>query len=151
MPTVTVGDLLDRGREFEARLEAYYAKIRDRSQDNEVRLLTYYLARHCRHQDQVMATYDKTQVANLRKAEVTHDVVFESEKHFPLLGRRPEGVTGEELLQAALKYDQTLIVLYRSILEQPIDDELRVMVESLIRVEERDIVMMKKMIAMHYF
>ena len=60
-------------------------------------------------------------------------------------------VTGEDLLQSAISHDAELITLYRSILEQPLGEEVTIFLESLVRVEERDIVMLKKTLAMNYF
>ncbi|MCK5094825.1 MAG: hypothetical protein KAR18_08875, partial [Spirochaetes bacterium] len=60
-------------------------------------------------------------------------------------------VRGRELLEAAAGYDAELVNLYKQILQQPLGPEAQVLIESLIRVEERDIVMIKKMIAMNYF
>jgi hypothetical protein len=148
---LTFGYLLDRGREGEALLEQCYGDIRDRSQNNGVRLLTYYLARHRRHQDQALAGCDKNEVKRLRRVKIGAEVVFDPKKHLQVLATRPENVTGAELLRAAVGYDQALLCLYRSVLAQPVSDGVSAVLQSLIRIEERDVAMMKKMIAMHYF
>ena len=54
-------------------------------------------------------------------------------------------------LEAAVGYDAELVDLYKKILQQPLSTEAAVLIESLIRLEERDIIMLKKMIAMNYF
>jgi hypothetical protein len=151
MAIVTLGDLLDRAAEFERRVENYYAAIRDTSKDNGVRLLTYYLARHRRHQEEGFEGLDDSQKARIRAIDLKYDVSFDPERTFHLLNCPPEQITGEELLDAAAGYDAQLIELYKSILQQPLIDEARSVMEALIRVEERDIVMLKKMSAMHYF
>jgi hypothetical protein len=63
----------------------------------------------------------------------------------------PSAVKGKDILEAAVKYDTILVELYRQILRQPLLPAASEMLEGLIRVEERDIVMLKKMIAMDYF
>jgi len=63
----------------------------------------------------------------------------------------PREVKGQALLEAAVGYDTELVSLYKQILRQPLSTEATALVESLIRLEERDIVMLKKMIATHYF
>ena len=79
------------------------------------------------------------------------DISFDPEKNFHLLKAPPKTVAGDQLLQAAIGYNGELTALYRAILEQPVDDNARPVLEALLRVEERDIVMLKKMLAMHYF
>lgn len=147
----TLGNLLDRGRSFELRLEQYYSDIRDGSRDPGVRLLTFYLARHRRHHELATDKLDKKSLESLRRVELRSDIDFVHEKHFHTLSKPPAAVTGDELLRAAVNYDSALVSLYRSILEKPLPDDGRAVLESLICIEERDIVMLKKMLAMHYF
>ena len=151
MAIVTVGELLDRARTFEDRLATRYAEIRDQTEDPGVRLLTYYLARHRRHQELALAEYDRTQTNHIRDVKMKYDIPFDPQILFCRLDAPVATLSGDRLLQAAIAYDQALIDLYRAMLEQPLNDEVRAFFESLIRIEERDIVMMKKMIAMHYF
>lgn len=151
MAIVNIGDLLDRAADFERRLEQYYAEIRDRSKDNGVRLLTYYLSRHRRHLPEVLKEYSPQVIEQVRKIELKQDIPFVPEKEFQAMGTAPDAVRGQELLAAAVKYDTALATLYREILEQPLIGQAQELFDSLIHVEERDIVMLKKMAAMNYF
>jgi hypothetical protein len=151
MATVTLGNLLDQGRAFELRVEKYYADLRDRVRDNDVRLLTYYLSRRRRHQDEAFAGYSKAEVTALRKLRVVCGEESKPALHFQFSTARQDKVRGEDLLRNAQRYDAALIKLYKSILKQPAGASGRGLLEALIRVEERDIVMIKKMLAMKYF
>lgn len=148
---VDIADLLKRAGEFEERLGNYYAAIRDGSQDNGVRLLTYYLSRHRRHLQEAVKGFSAASLEQIGKIKLKHDVEFQPGKDFSLMKTLPAQVKGRDILEAAVEYDATLIDLYKRILIQPLHQEARVLLESLIRVEERDIVMLKKMIAMDYF
>jgi hypothetical protein len=147
----SIGDLLDKASEFESRLEKYYAAIRDESQDNGVRLLTYYFSRHRNHLNKALEGFDADKIGRIRKIKLKYNVEFDPEKAFHLLKTPPKDVKGQELLETSVEYDAELVSLYKKILKQPIGPEATVMVENLIRVEEKDIVMIKKMIAMNYF
>lgn len=151
MAIVTIGEILDRGRDFETRLEAYYAELRDGSTDNGVRLLTYYLARHRRHQDQALAGLDADTLRHVRAVELKFGPPSDASANLRLPALDLAKGTGEGLIEAAIRYDGELVALYRTILGQALGDEARAVLEALIRVEERDIVMLKKMLAMHYF
>jgi hypothetical protein len=151
MAITSIEELLDRARQFEERLEKYYAAIRDGSRDNGVRLLTYYLSRHRRHLQQALESFTPEQLARVGKIKLKYDIVFYPEKEFTLIKTAPEEVRGQELLEAAVNYDLELVNLYKSILRQPIGPEGTQAVECLIRVVERDIVMLKKILATHYF
>jgi rubrerythrin len=151
MANVTIGHLLDHAREFERKLEAYYASIRDQSKDDGVRLLTYYLGRHRRHLDEALAGYPRADLDRLAAVRLKHDVDFDPEKGFTLMATPPTEVRGKELLEAAVGYDLQLVELYKRMLLQPLGEEAAAMVRGLIRVEEKDVVMLKKMIATNYF
>jgi hypothetical protein len=62
-----------------------------------------------------------------------------------------EEVNGDELLDAAVGYDQKLIHLYEKIQEQPLPEEAKNIIGSLISIEHKDILMLKKTIATNYY
>jgi len=151
MAIVTMKDLLDRAAEFEQRLERCYADIRDNTEDAGVRLLTYYLARHRRHLDQALSEFDKAAVDRLKRVQVKYDVGMRPEQDFRTIDVPVAEIHAQTLLNHAIQYDEQLIGLYRSMLSQPIGEEATQLVEALIRLEEKDTVMLKKMLAMNYF
>ena len=151
MANVTIRHLLDHARGYERKLEAHYAAIRDRSKNDGVRLLTYYLSRHRRHLDEAMEGYGAADLERILDIRLKHDVVFDPDAVRELVSSLPTALDGQQLLEAAVAYDLELVGLYRRMLEQPLGEEATALLRSLVRLEEKDIVMLKKMIAMHYF
>ncbi len=148
MAIVSIADLLERASQFEERLERYYAAIRDESEDNGVRLLTYYLARHRRHLQEAMQSFKAATISRIKKIRLKYDIPA---REFRLMETSPKEVKGPELLEAAVRYDLELVDLYKGILKQALTKEATELIESLIRLEEKDIVMLKKIMATHYF
>ena len=142
---------MNRAEDFEIKIEQYYARIRDETDNNGVKLLTYYLARHRRHAERVLADFDEKLINHAKKVQLKYDVTFSPEEEFGLFDADPASIGSEQLLDTAVAYDAALISLYKSVLNQPIGVESVSVFESLIRVEERDLVMIKKMIATNYF
>jgi hypothetical protein len=151
MAIVSIGELFDRAEAFEHRIERYYARIRDETESDGVRLLTYYLARHRRHLEQALKDTDSDVVAKVRNVQLKYDIDFSPEQEFKLFEVEPQSINSNELLDAAAAYDTALIKLYKTVLNQPIGEEATSIFENLVKVEERDIVMIRKMIAMNYF
>ena len=151
MAIVRIQDLLERARVFELKLEKYYAAIRDESQNDGARLLTYYLCRHRRHLDQALENYSQTDIERIYRSQLKYDIEFDPETDFKLLESSPQDVKGQELLNTAVDHDTRLIQFYHGILEQPLGPEASALIQSLIKLEEKDVVMLKKMIAMNYF
>lgn len=148
---VTAGDLLDRVADFERHLEQYYADIRDQSRANGVRLLAYFLRRHRRHLPEALKEFTPPVIEYIRKIRLKRAIPFIPEKEFQALGTPPAEVHGRQLLEAAVRYDAALVRLYRKILEQPLIGQAQELFDSLIQVEEHDIVRLQKMAAMNCF
>ena len=151
MAIVTVGDVLDKAEEFEKRLETYYAAIRDESENNGVRLLTYYLSKHRRRLRTALADLEVDQLNRIRRIELKYADDLGLDKEPRPLETPPAEVTGEELLGAAVDHDTILIAIYKRVCQQPLIAAAQAFFDALVRVEERDIVMLKKMLAVHYF
>lgn len=151
MVIVSIEELLSRASEFEEQLEQYYAAIRDNTEDNGVKLLAYYLSRHRRHLQKTLDDFDSDVVNSIRKELLMFDIEFHTEKHFKMIEAPPDKVLGTELLTWAVEYDEKLVNLYKQILNQPLSSRTKLLFESLIQIEEQDIVMLKKMLAMNYF
>lgn len=151
MAITSIGEMVERARKFEEKLGEYYAQIRDESQDNGVRLLCYYLSRHRKHLDQVIEKFDPAEIRKIFNVRLKFDVDFDPEKNFKLIETPVNELRGNDLLKAAVDYDKELIKLYNRIYDQDIGEEARQFIEGLIKLEEKDVVMLKKMIAMNYF
>ncbi len=149
--SVSLGDVLDRVQAFEDGLERFYTRVRDRSADNRVRMLTYYMARHRRHGELAVAGLSRARVSRLRRDAVCFDAARDPTRRHPLRGVSPAAATGEQLLASAVCYDGALIDLYRSLMGPSIGEGARAVLEALIRLEQRDLSMLKQMSAMNYF
>jgi hypothetical protein len=150
-PLRSVGDLLKRADDFERRLESLYGTIRDETEDGGVRLLTYYLARHCAHLKRALKDVSLREIGPICEERLECDVEYPGARQLSIMELDPAEVRGTELLECAVRHDRALIDLYRSVLDAPLSEGAASLFESLIRIEETDIVMLKKMIAMNYF
>jgi hypothetical protein len=132
-------------------MEAYYAAVRDLATDNNVRLVTYFLARHRRHQEMATSSASPDAIRRLRKAKPAENVPVDIIGHFSIPAADPRIITGRELLEAALHYNSQLLTVYRALLRQSLPDDAAAVVEALISIEDRDILMLRKMLTIHYF
>lgn len=151
MAVFTLGELLDCAQDAENHLEASCSAIRDRSTDSGVRLLTYYLARHRHHQKSALSGLASGVLRHLRKVELSCDLPFNPATELCPPDFAPDSVDGKMLIEAAVSHDRKLVVLYNAILVQALNEELRAVLKALVKVEERDIIMLKKMLAIRYF
>ncbi len=151
MSAVTVGDMLQRVKEFERRLEAYYAGMRDTTASDGVRLLTHYLARRRCHLRDALASYSPQQLAHIRRVQLKYDDTDFSLQHSFEAAELPAAAGGTELLDVAIPLVETLIRFYRWMAGQPLGHEAGGLFESLLHIEERHVIELKKIRAMDYF
>lgn len=147
----SLGEFLDQVLDVETRREAYYAQIRDRSSDNNVRMLTYYLARHCRHQTIAFENILPETLQQARAAELNTIASFNPAPGSGFCDQAPDAIDGVELVENALAYNRHLLSLYRLINGQSTDEAVRSVISALSELEENDILMLKKMLRIHYF
>ncbi len=147
----SIEELINSVSSFEEKLTDYYASMRDQTENNGVKLLTYYLSRHRNHLNKAMEDLDKEDIKRIKKIKIKYDIEFEMGKDFPLLKKPPKEIVSKELLESAVEYDLQIIDLYKKIIQQSLPGEAKLFFENCIKIEEKDIVMLKKMIAMNYF
>ncbi len=151
MSTMTIGEAMDRAKDFERRLEALYAHLRDNASRDGVRLLTYYLVRHRRHLPEALKSFSQEQIGHIWKIPLKYeDTEFAPKKCFESRDIS-EAVTGEEFLTIAIELVENLIGFYRWMVQQPVGHEAESLFQSLLKIEEAHVVELKKMKAMNYF
>jgi rubrerythrin len=151
MVTMIIGEMLDRAAEFERRLEAYYADLRDRATRDGPRLLVYYLARHRRDLPEALDSFTAEQIEHIRSARMKYDDTDFSPRKCFEDWELASDVTGRGLLDMAIVFVEELIRFYRWMAQQPLGELPGDLFQSLLKIEERHVVELKKIRAMDYF
>ena len=150
MAVITVQDVLDRAQRFEQLLAEYYANLARHAAREGVRLLTDYMSRH---RTRITAALEKLPPERLRRvcaAPLRYEPQAADCRCFEDMNL-PEDATADQVLDAAVTLDECLISLYRQVLRQPVDEEVKALVGGFLRAEERDEIELKKIKAMDYF
>jgi len=150
MGVVTVADVLRHAEDFERKLAEFYKRLSERATRDGVRILADYMSRH---RLRIAGALDKLSPAQVRRICCTplryepHGADIRNIASAELV---PDAKAAE-VLDAAIEFDEELIRLYRQVANQPVDQEVKAIFESLIRLEERSEIELKKMKAMDYF
>lgn len=150
MPVVTVADVVRHAEDFEAKLAEYYKGVAEQTTRDGVRILADYMSRHRRR---ISAALDKMPGAAVRRI-CCAPIRFEpqgADMHCFTGKDLPPDATAGDVLDMAIVFDECLIRLYRQVLNQDVDPEVREIFESLLRMEERSEIELKKMKALDYF
>jgi hypothetical protein len=143
MAEATVGAMLDAAREFEIHLERFLAETRDAATDDNTRLLTYYLARLKRNLPETHELFTNAQLAQMRAIPLRNiNSEFVADRCFDNRFLSP-GVKAAELLESTIELVGILACFYQWLLNQPISDAARGLLEQLVNAEERSLTGLK--------
>ncbi len=150
MAIITIEDVLKHAERFEQMLADFYADLSEHSYREGVRLLTNYMARHRKRIDQALEKLSPEQVRRICSAQLRYEPHAADCRCFDKI-KLPDDPLAAVVLDAAVILDECLGRLYRQVLQQPVDEEIRELFESLVRTEQRDEIELKKIKAMDYF
>lgn len=150
MAIITVADVLKHAEAFEQMLAEYYSNLSEHTVREGVRLLTDYMSRH---QVRIAAALNKLspqQILHLGNTPLRYEPQAADCRCFDGMELPPDA-TAAQVLDVAVTFDECLVNLYRQVVQQPVDEEIREIFESLIRAEQNDEIRLKKIKAMDYF
>ncbi len=150
MAVITIEDVLKHAERFEQMLADFYANLSERSCREGVRLLTDYMSRHCERIAEALDKLSPEQVCRVCSAPLRYEPQAADCRCFDRI-ELPDNPSAAAVLDAAVIFDECLVSLYRQVLQQPVDEEIRELFESLVRAEQRDEIELKKIKAMDYF
>ncbi len=150
MAVITIEDVLKHAERFEQMLADFYANLSEHSYREGVRLLTDYMARHRKRIAEALEKLSPEQVRRVCSAPLRYEPHAADCRCFDRI-ELPDNASAAAVLDAAVILDECLVRLYRQVLQQPVDEEIRELFESLVRAEQRDEIELKKIKAMDYF
>ncbi|MHC4563317.1 MAG: ferritin family protein [Planctomycetota bacterium] len=150
MAVVTIDDVVTRAERFEQMLSDYYGTLAEQTTREGVRLLTDYMSRHRTRIAEALERLPEERVRHICSLPLRYEPHAADCTCFDRIHLPPEP-TAADVLDAAVTLDQCLVLLYRQVLQQDVDDEVRELFESLLRAEEKDEIRLKKIKAMDYF
>ena len=150
MAVVTIAQVLACAEDFERMLAEFYANTSHQSTKEGVRLLADYMGRHRVRTHEALSKLPLKNLNRIYKTPLRYEPHAANCHCFEGVELGPEA-TSAEVLDAAIRFDECLVQLYRQVVRQPVDREINELFESLIRMEQDDEIQLKKIKAMDYF
>lgn len=150
MAVVTVAQVIACAEDFEYMLAEFYANLSHQSTKEGVKLLTDYMSRHRERTHKALNKLPLKSLNRIYRTPLRYEPVAANCRCFEGVELKSQ-TTAAEVLDAAVKFDECLIRLYRQVVRQDVDREIKDLFESLIRWEEDDEKELKKIKAMDYF
>ncbi len=150
MAIITIKDVLEHAERFEQMLADFYADLSEHSGREGVRLLTDYMSRHRKRIADALERRSPEQVQRICSTPLKYEPHAADCNCFDRINL-PDNASAAMVLDAAVTLDECLVSLYRQVLQQSVDEGIRELFESLVRVEQSDEIELKKIKAMDYF
>ncbi len=150
MAVTNVACVLRRASDFEHQLMTYYLDLAEQSTREGVRLLTDYMGRHRRRLAEALERFPAEEYCRISALPLRYEPVSSECDHFETRILPPDA-TAADVLDVAIELDECLIAIYRQVAQQDVEPDVKELFESLVRREERDEILLKKIKATHYF
>ncbi|MHA2066881.1 MAG: hypothetical protein ACXABY_21130 [Candidatus Thorarchaeota archaeon] len=151
MGIVTIAEVLERVDEFERKLSESYSNMSQTSSREGVRLLTDYMGRHRRRTLEALAILPPKRRQHICRITLRYDPQGGDESHRLEGVDLPTDATAADVLDAAIEFDERLIRLYKQVVQQAVDLDVKDLFEGLIRFELKNLIELKKTKALDYF
>jgi hypothetical protein len=151
MGIITIAEVLERVDEFERMLSEFYSNMSQTSSREGVRLLTDYMGRHRRRTLEALAILPPKQRHHICRIALRYDPQGGDESHCLEGVDLSADATAADVLDAAIEFDERLIRLYKQVLQQAVDLDVKDLFEGLIRFELKNLIELKKTKALNYF
>jgi len=147
---ITIAEVFERVDEFEQMLAAFYANLSRQTTREGVRILMDYIGRHRQRTLEELAKLPAGQMQDVYRITLRYEPQGLGKHCFEEIEISP-AAAAEDVLDAVIEFDEYLIRFYRQVLQQPVDQKVKELFQSLIRKEQDDEIEMKKIKAMSYF
>jgi rubrerythrin len=132
-----VKDFVHFGKELHAEVRKLFEAINDHAELERVRMLLDYLSRHEHHMEESLARFEKSSHSGILEAWLEYSPSLDVEA---VMNRYvlPEKPSSDEIVNAAMAFDDTLVVLYREVAAKVNDQKVKALFNNLLALEEKE-------------
>jgi len=137
MPYKRTKDLLDRARLFHKRLGELYERLETVSKKEQVKMLLDYMSRHEKHLTESLSKYEEEASRRVMDYWYKYTPNNKSCEHLENIELRPD-MTIDDVISLAMRMDECLVELYRSVAENAESEEVKEIFNSLLEMEKQE-------------
>ena len=132
-----VRDFLDFGKGLHAEVRRLYVRLADTAEQERVRMLLEFLERHEQHMVQTLGRFEQDSHEGLLNGWMNYspDLDVDSVIAQCQLSEQP---TIDDIMAAAMRFDETLVRLYQEMAEKAVDQRTRDLFKDLVNLEQQE-------------
>ena len=143
MLAITIDEILRHAEKFESHLAEFYTKISEETTLDAVRLLTDYMGRHQNRIKDALSKVPAEQMQHIINIPLQYEPHIPGDHCFKVI-KLPANASPNEILDAAIKFDECIVQMFRQIAHQPVHRDVKDFFENLQQLEEKDQLELKK-------
>lgn len=137
MRTITVEEIIEHAEDFERHLTELYTKIAGETDVGAVRMLVDYMSRHRNRIEDALSKIPPEQMQRFLKVPLQYEPRLPGVYCFEAI-KLTSDASPLEILDAANKFDEYMVLMYRQISQQPVCLEIKDFFGSLLQMEQND-------------
>ncbi len=132
-----VREFIDFGKRLHASIRERYGELQEHAELTRVRMLLDFLIRHERHMEETLSRFEKDTRSGILEAwlEYSPELDVEAVVNACTLPDRP---STDQILDAALNFDEALVTLYREVAAKANDHRTKAVFSDLLKLEEQE-------------
>ena len=150
MRAITLGEILEHVETFEENLKDFYAQLSEETTHEGVRLLADYMSRHSHRIHELLEKIPSDRRKVICSTPIPYKPELPDKSNIKQV-HLPDDPTANDVLDAAIRFDDCLVNMYHSVADQPVSQDIKDFFDCLIRDMETDEIQLKKIKAMNYF
>jgi rubrerythrin len=150
MRATSISEIVEYAEKFERDLVEFYQGISDHTKHEGVRMVADYIARHTRHINEMLNDLTEEERHRICSIPLSYKPPVPGKQCFELI-ELPADAKADDVLETAIKFDECLLDMYRSVARQDSERDVKEFFEELVQTLERDQVGLKMIKAENYF
>lgn len=130
-------EFVDFGKNFHKEIGHFYRQLNKQTELERVKMLLDYLSRHEQHLEESLARFKKENHPKILEAWLEYSPELNVEKHIQA-AEIHAGMTTDEVVDIAMRFDDTLIKLYEELAEKANDPHVKELLTNLLELEKTE-------------
>ena len=150
MRATSIAEIIEHAEKFEQDLVEFYRGISNHTSHEGARMVTDYIALHTRHIKEMLSELPEEKRQHICSIPLSYKPAIPGKQCFEFI-ELPDDATADDVLEAAISFDECLLQMYRCVARQDSERDVKEFFEELVQTLERNQVELKMIKAENYF
>jgi len=137
MRATSIAEIIEHAEKFEQDLVEFYREISNHTSHEGARMVTDYIALHTRHIKEMLSELPEEKRQHICSIPLSYKPPIPGKQCFEFI-ELPDDATADDVLEAAISFDEDLLQMYRCVARQDSGQDVKEFFEELVQTLERN-------------